>query len=166
MAAFIAICSWVSIPIGEVPITMQTFGIFLSIGILGGKLGTISVLVYVLLGAVGVPVFAGFTGGLGIIMGNNGGYIIGFIFASLAVWAIQHFFGDKLAVNLISMFIGMIVYDFFGTIWFIIVYTNASGAVSLMTVLGWCVFPFIIPDIIKIIGVAVISQRIKKHVKL
>ena len=62
----IAICSWISIPM-TVPFTLQTFAIFLSVSILGGKRGTIAVFIYVLLGVVGIPVFAGFSGGLGIL---------------------------------------------------------------------------------------------------
>lgn len=70
----IAICSWISIPM-TVPFTLQTFAVFLSVSILGGRRGTMAVLVYVLLGAVGIPVFAGFTGGPGIILNTTGGYI-------------------------------------------------------------------------------------------
>ncbi|MBQ9248015.1 MAG: biotin transporter BioY, partial [Ruminococcus sp.] len=75
-AALIAVCSILSIPIGEVPITLQTFAVCLAAAMLGWKRGTLSVLIYVLLGAVGVPVFAGMTGGVGILAGPTGGYII------------------------------------------------------------------------------------------
>ena len=61
-AAFISVCSWITIP-GTVPFTLQTFGIFLTVGLLGGKRGSMAVLVYILLGAAGIPVFSGFTGG-------------------------------------------------------------------------------------------------------
>ena len=64
-AVLMAICSWISIPT-VVPFTLQTFGVFLAIGVLGGKRGSLAVLVYILLGAIGVPVFAEFTGGIGI----------------------------------------------------------------------------------------------------
>ena len=60
-AALIAVCAWISIP-ADVPFTLQTFAIFTVCGLLGGKRGTVSVLVYLLLGAVGAPVFAGFRG--------------------------------------------------------------------------------------------------------
>ena len=73
-AALIAICSWISIPTA-VPFTLQTFAVFLALGVLGGKLGTLSVAVYLLLGAVGLPVFAGFQGGLGALLGATGGYL-------------------------------------------------------------------------------------------
>ena len=68
-AVVMAVCSWISIP-AQVPFTLQTFGVFMAVGVLGGKRGTLAVLVYVLLGAVGVPVFAGFSGGIGA--GNQG----------------------------------------------------------------------------------------------
>ena len=66
-AVVMAVCSWISIP-AQVPFTLQTFGVFMAVGVLGGKRGTLAVLVYVLLGAVGVPVFAGFSGGIGALL--------------------------------------------------------------------------------------------------
>ena len=81
-AVFIAICSWISIP-AAVPFTMQTFAAFFVLSALGGKRGTITILTYIFLGAVGVPVFAQFTSGIGILLGNTGGYIVGFIFIGL-----------------------------------------------------------------------------------
>lgn len=69
-AAIIAVCSWIQIPM-TVPFTMQTFAVFCALATLGGKGGTISVLIYIVLGAVGVPVFAGFTGGVGILFGHD-----------------------------------------------------------------------------------------------
>ena len=70
-AVIMAVCSWISIPT-LVPFTMQTFALFLAFGVLGGKRGTLVVVIYVLLGAVGVPVFAGFSSGLGVLMGTTG----------------------------------------------------------------------------------------------
>ena len=71
-AVLIAICSWISIP-ATVPFTLQTFGVFIAAGVLGGKRGTLSVLVFILLGAVGIPVFANFSGGIGVLAGPTGG---------------------------------------------------------------------------------------------
>lgn len=164
MTALIAICSWISIPLGEVPFTLQTFAIFLAIGLLGGKLGTISVVAYVLLGAIGVPVFAGFTGGFGIIMGTTGGYIIGFIFTALEMWLAERIFGKKPLVSIISMLIGMLIYYVIGTVWFMVIYTHNTGAVGLGAVLGWCVIPFIIPDLVKIALAFIITNRVNKYV--
>ena len=78
-AALIAVCSWVTIPL-VVPFTLQTFAVFTVVELLGGKKGCLSILVYILLGAVGLPVFSGFKGGIGALIGTTGGYIIGFIF--------------------------------------------------------------------------------------
>ena len=69
-AVLIAICSWISIPM-TVPFTLQTFGVFIAAGVLGGKRGTLSVLVFILLGAVGIPVFANFSGGIGVLVGPD-----------------------------------------------------------------------------------------------
>ena len=107
-AVLIAICSWISIPM-TVPFTLQTFGVFMAVGVLGGKRGSLAVLVYILLGAIGVPVFAGFSGGFGILLNNTGGYIIGFLFSALAMWAIESLWGKKPVVQIISMVVGLLV---------------------------------------------------------
>jgi len=163
-AALIAICSWISIP-ATVPFTLQTFAVFLAVALLGGKRGTMAVLVYILLGAIGVPVFAGFSGGIGILLGTTGGYIIGFVFSALAMWLIEKLCGRKAWVLLLSMVAGLIVCYTFGTIWFQRVYIRTSGAVELATVLGWCVFPFILPDCIKIGLAFVLSKPLKKAIR-
>lgn len=161
--AIMTVCSWISIPT-SVPFTLQTFGVFLTIGLLGGKLGTISVLVFVLLGAIGIPVFSGFTGGFGVILGTTGGYIVGFIFSALIMWLIQKIFGDNLIIQIISMVAGLLVCYLFGTVWFMAVYTHNTGAIGLSAVLGWCVVPFIIPDAVKIACAVIIVNRLKKYV--
>ena len=134
-AVLIAICSWISIPT-VVPFTLQTFAIFLSIGILGGKRGTLAVLVYILLGLMGIPVFAGFSGGIGVLAGNTGGYIMGFLLSALVMWVMEKILGRKLWVLALSMIIGLVVCYAFGTAWFMIVYTGNTGAVGLASVLG------------------------------
>lgn len=165
MAVIIAVCSWISIPT-TVPFTLQTFGVFMAVGLLGGKKGTISVLVYILLGAVGVPVFAGFSGGVGTLFGTTGGYIVGFLLSGLVYWAMTAAFGEKLPIMIVAMVLGLIVCYAFGTAWFMIVYAKNTAPIGLMTALGWCVFPFIIPDCIKIALAIVLTKQLKKYVKL
>ena len=165
MAVIIAVCSWISIPT-TVPFTLQTFGVFMAVGLLGGKKGTISVLVYILLGAVGVPVFAGFSGGIGVLFGTTGGYIVGFLLSGLVYWAMTAAFGEKLPIMIVAMVLGLIVCYAFGTAWFMIVYAKNTAPIGLMTALGWCVFPFIIPDCIKIALAIVLTKQLKKYVKL
>ncbi len=163
-AALIAICSWISIPTA-VPFTLQTFAVFFVLLLLGGERGTIATLVYVLLGAVGVPVFAGFSGGVGVLFGNTGGYIIGFLFLGLIYIVFTRFFKKSLIVKLVALVLGLAVCYAFGTAWFMHVYMRTSGEVGLLTVLGWCVFPFIIPDLIKMGLAVVIAKRIEPVIK-
>ncbi|MGN0599992.1 MAG: biotin transporter BioY [Oscillospiraceae bacterium] len=165
MAVIIAVCSWISIPT-TVPFTLQTFGVFMAVGLLGGKKGSLAILVYILLGAVGVPVFAGFSGGIGILFGTTGGYIVGFLLSGLVYWAITAAFGEKLPIMITAMVLGLIVCYAFGTAWFMIVYAKNVEAIGLATALGWCVFPFIIPDCIKIALAIVLTKQLKNYVKL
>ena len=164
-AVLITICSWISIPT-TVPFTMQTFAVFFVLSALGGKRGTVAIIVYVLLGAVGIPVFARFTSGIGILLGNTGGYIVGFIFMGLAYWLIVGLLGKKLWVEILSIVTGIIVLYSFGTAWFMIVYAQANGAVGLTAVLSWCVIPFIIPDLIKLGLALALARRISSVLKL
>ena len=162
-AAIMAVCSWIMIP-ATVPFTMQTFGVFLAVGLLGGKRGTISIIVYLLLGAVGLPVFSGFTGGIGHILGPTGGYMIGFIFTALIMWLFERLLGKGTRALAVSMALGLVICYAFGTAWFISVYTKNTGEIGLMTALGWCVFPYIIPDVIKIILAVVLTRRLRPYV--
>ena len=160
-AAMISICSLITIP-ATVPFTLQTMGIFTAIGILGGQKGTLAVLTYILLGAVGIPVFSGFSGGIGIIFGTTGGYIIGFLFSAILMWRIEAIFGRNQIVFILSMIAGLCVCYAFGTAWFMMIYTQQSGLVEISTVLEWCVIPFIIPDFIKMAVALFLTKRLKK----
>ena len=163
-AVVMAVCAWISIP-AAVPFTLQTFGVFLAVGLLGGKRGTLAVLVYLLLGAVGMPVFAGFNGGLGYMLGATGGYIVGFVLSALVMWAMEAALGRKTWVLAVSMVLGLAVCYVFGTAWFMVVYAQNSGPVGLMTALGWCVFPYMIPDLVKLALAVLLSRRVKKFLK-
>lgn len=155
----IAICSWIFIPL-TVPVTLQTFGVFMAVGLLGGKRGTLAVLVYILMGTLGIPVFSGFTGGIGIIAGTTGGYIVGFLFSALLMWGMEKAFGRSTAVLALSMVLGLVLCYAVGTLWFMAVYGASSGAIGILTVLGWCVFPFIIPDVAKIVLALILTRRL------
>ena len=163
-AVIMAVCSWISVPY-VVPFTLQTFAVFLAVGVLGGKRGTLAVLIYILLGCVGLPVFAGFSGGLGALLGTTGGYIIGFFFSALLYWAMTKVLGEKTPVMVVAMVLGLIVCYAFGTVWFMTVYARNSGAIGLGTALGWCVIPFIIPDLVKIALAVGLTRLLKPHVK-
>ena len=163
-ACLMAICSWISIP-GEVPFTLQTMGVFLAIGLLGGKRGTLAVLVYILMGVIGLPVFSGFSGGIGKLVGVTGGYIVGFLASALVMWAMEALLGKKKWSLALSMVIGLLVCYAFGTAWFMVLYTNSKGAITLGAVLGMCVIPYIIPDVIKIAVALLLTNILKRFVK-
>jgi biotin transport system substrate-specific component len=158
-AALIAVCAWIAIPL-TVSITLQTFAICLTAGLLGWKRGTLTVIVYILLGMVGLPVFTGFKSGIAAVTGPTGGYIIGFIFTALIVGLASDKIGKKIWQNIIFMIIGVLVCYLFGTIWFTIAYK-----VTFVSALSTCVIPFLIPDAVKIVLAAVLTNRLKKFVK-
>ena len=157
-AALIAVCSWISIPLPTVPITLQTMGVVLIASLFGAKRGVIATVVYILLGAIG------FSSGLGVIGGATGGYIIGFIFTALIV-GITADKTNKLWALVVSMIIGILVCYAFGTAWFAIVYTNKGTPMGVGTILGMCVVPFLIPDAVKIVIAAVLTNRLKRFIK-
>jgi len=156
-AVLMSICAWISIPM-TVPFTLQTFAVFAALGTLGGRRGTYAVIVYLLLGAVGLPVFSNFQGGLGVLFGTTGGYILGFLCSALLYWLITVKLGSSLPVTILAMVLGLVVCYAFGTAWFLVVYARSSGSIGLLTALGWCVFPFLLPDLCKL-GLAVLLSR-------
>lgn len=160
-AVVIAACAWLTIP-AAVPFTLQTFGVFMALGLLGGRKGTRAILVYILLGAVGIPVFSGFQGGLGTLLGTTGGYILGFLLTGLIYWAVTARFGSGLPVMAVAMVLGHLACYAFGTAWFIAVYARTSGTIGLGTALAWCVFPFILPDLAKLALALTLSRRLRK----
>lgn len=164
MAVLIAVCSWISIQT-VVPFTLQTFAVFCALELLGGARGTIAVAVYLLLGAVGVPVFAGFTGGLGILLGSTGGYLLGFLLTGLVYWLFERL-GRSLWLHVAALLLGLALCYAFGTLWFIEVYSRANGPLSVMTALSWCVLPFLLPDGLKLALALLLSARVKPLLKL
>lgn len=163
-AALIAVCSWISIPM-TVPFTLQTFAVFFVLLALGGERGTIATVVYVIMGAVGLPVFSGFKGGAGVLLGNTGGYILGFIFMGLAYMIITRIAGEKIISLVIALVAGLVICYAFGTAWFMYIYMRDTGAIGVTTVLAWCVFPFIIPDLAKLALALIVSRRVRPVIR-
>lgn len=172
-AALITICSWISIPLGPVPFTLQTLGILAVMLTAGGRRGTIAILVYLALGAVGAPVFAGFKGGIMSFIGPTGGFLIGFILAALVYWLLEKLILKRLMTTPVKTWIfgmlGFIVFEIImyiaGVIWFMTVYAAQTGPVGLATVMTWCVIPFIIPDIVKMAAAVLIGERASKLIR-
>lgn len=164
-AAMIAVCSWISIPT-TVPFSMQTFGVFLAVNVLGGRRGLLALGVYLLLGAVGMPVLTGFEGGLGSMLGATGGYLIGFVFSALVMWAMEGFWAQRPWTRTLSMVLGLLVCYAFGTAWFMAVYARRTAEIGLTAALSWCVFPFVLPDLAKIMLVRIVSRRLCAAIRL
>ncbi|HEX3017261.1 MAG TPA: biotin transporter BioY [Caproicibacter sp.] len=161
-AALTAVLAQFSVPIGPVPICLSTLGVYLAGGILGAAGGTVSIIVYVLLGAAGLPVFAGFSGGFHVIAGPTGGYIFGFVACAWIIGILSRRFGRKLLPLVFSMILGTAVCYILGTAWFMFVTKR-----GLMESLALCVIPFLIGDAAKIaLSAAVVPQLGKVFDKL
>lgn len=145
----------IPLPFSPVPISLTNFAIFLAIFVLGMKSGTISFILYLLLGAIGVPVFSSFRGGLQVLAGPTGGYLIGFIFLALIMgFALDHF-NRKLVPTIIGMIIGMAVCYAFGTVWL-----AKLLSLSFKEGLMMGVIPYLAGDAAKIIIAAIVGPKL------
>lgn len=163
-AVVMAICSWIEIPM-TVPFTLQTFAVYMALLCLGGKRGTMAVVVYLLLGVVGVPVFAGFSGGIGVIMGPTGGYLLGFVPVALLYWLFTAKKEKSVAWTAVICVAGLLLCYAFGTVWFYFVYAK-TAEMGLWNMLMACVIPFILPDLAKIALAVFLSKSIRKRIKI
>ena len=160
-AALLAPCAWLSVPT-QPPFTMQTFGVFLTLLLLGAKDRTIAIGLYILLGALGVPVFSGFNGGMGALMGPTGGYIVGFLLICL-IFGLLCGKGAGLWLKALALLLGLAVCYAFGTLWFVKVYGDMKGPISTLSALSMCVFPFIVPDLAKLALALWAGKRLEKY---
>lgn len=163
-AVLIAISAWITIPLA-VPFTFQTFAVFLSLMILGGQRGFYAILVYLLLGLAGLPVFSGFQAGPGALLGAGGGYLLGFPVAALLYCRLRPALESSRHADFLAALAGLLVCYGTGTVWFLVVYTRNSGSVGLTAALGLCVVPFLIPDLIKLSLAASMASRLKQYLR-
>ena len=154
-AALLAICAWICIPVSDIGITLQTFGVFLALQLLGGKWGTVSIGIYLLLGAVGLPVFSGFRGGLGHLIGVTGGFLWGFLISGLVYWLLESF--GRFPASLW----GLAVCYGCGCLWF---YACTGGGLGF--ILLRCVVPYLIPDLGKLWLAHSLSNRLRKVINI
>lgn len=154
-AALSAVLSQISIPIGPVPITLTHASIFIAAGLLGAKYGAVSQIVYVFMGAVGVPVFSGYSGGIGKILGPTGGFIIGYIVCAFVTGLIIDRFGTSVKILIPAMYCGWVVTYAFGVPWYMHV-THTGLPEALLT----CVVPFLPGDVAKTIFSSVLINRL------
>ena len=159
----LAICSWISLPT-MIPFTLRTFGIFIILFVLGGKRGTMVILIYLLLGCIGIPVFSNFGAGIGYLLGNTGGFVLGFLFIGFSLWFSEKLCPAKPSVQITALLIGLMLCYLFGCFWFI--QSSCAANATKTSVFSICVLPFIIPDLCKLGMAYVLSKRIKPLLNL
>ncbi|MFA9381155.1 MAG: biotin transporter BioY [Acetanaerobacterium sp.] len=159
LAAATAVLSQISVPLPftPVPINLATLAVFVAGGLLGPVYGAVSLTVYVMLGAVGLPVFAQFSGGVGIILGPTGGYILGYIGAAWLTGLIINRLPKNFLSAVVAMIAGLLVCYALGTAWFMV-----ETGTSFIAALGMCVMPFLIGDALKIACASFLVNRLAR----
>ena len=161
--ALLTVCAWISVPVFTIPFTLQTFAVALVGGLLGWKRSSIAVIVYILMGLIGIPVFAGFKAGVPALFGTTGGYIFGFLFLTLSpalakLIPVKNGAARTMCFYAFSL-LGCAILYFFGTVWFVLMARCAVGYA-----LGVCVVPFIVPDAVKLMLSAIVTVRLEKRI--
>lgn len=166
-AALIGASAWIPpIPVGVISITFQTLAIYLTAGFLPLRWSFAATLLYLTLGAIGFPLFSGGQGGVGVLFGATGGYLIGFLSIPLTVGICKRFFGGKPWKLALSMGAGTLICYLAGSVRYYLQFTAQSGAISFGGVLTLCVLPFLLPDLLKILLAVTIVCRLRKQLKL
>lgn len=162
--ALISVCAFITIPIGPISFTLQTLGVALVGGLMGWKRGTAAIVVYVLMGLIGIPVFSGFRAGMGALFGPTGGYIFGFLFLVLAPALFKKIpLKNKWARGAMlygASWLGLAVCYFFGTVWFVLV-----ARAEVWYAFTVCVLPFLLPDAVKLFISTLLTVRLERYVK-
>lgn len=150
-AALMALCAWIQVPTGSVAFTLQTFALFLTLLLLGGKWGSVTVLVYLCLGLMGLPVFSGFQGGIGALLGPSGGYLLGFMLTAWIYGFTTFLFGKGTVFRIFGLLIGLFTCYLTGWLWY-----RHFAPVNFFL---WCA-PFVIPDLLKLSLAFFLAKRI------
>ena len=160
-AALTVVCAWISVPLGPVPVTLQTFAVFLAAALLGSRRGTLAVGVYILLGVVGLPVFSGFKG----LNPLTFGYVLGFLPLSMLTAAAEKLFPGRTLARPLGMGLGLLVCYLVGTVWFYYVMHFRGTEYGFGKILSLCVVPFVVPDLVKLGLACFLAKRLAKYVK-
>ena len=159
--ALFSVSAMIYIPLA-VPVTLQTLVLFSSLLSVGGRRTSAAVFVYLALGAIGLPVFSGFSGGVGRLLEPSGGFLVGMLIAALAYWLFDRR-GKGLTARCLLCLISLLILYSFGTLFYYFLYLGGKG--SLLAVLLVTVLPFVLPDLLKLFAAAVIARRIVPFVK-
>lgn len=154
-ASLMAVCAWISIPVPPISVTLQTFGVLMALGILGGKWGTVSIGLYLAMGVAGLPVFAGFRGGASALLDASGGFLWGFLAGGLVYWAVERL--GKLPAFVLCQLTCYIC----GCLWFSVWAGNAGIGAAVLA----CVVPYVVPDGLKLWLALQLSGRIARQLK-
>lgn len=153
LSGLLTVCAWISIPLPPVSFTMQTFALCLTLELLGGKWGSVTVLTYLLLGAVGLPVFAGFRGGPGVLVGPTGGFLWGFLLAGAVYGPVRRL--GKLP----AMGAALGVCYLAGCLWYT-VYAPGTGLWAAFTL---CAAPYLLPEAVKVGLAWSVSKKLGRY---
>ena len=158
--AIMTVCAYISVPFfSGVAFSLQLFAVFLCSAILSPRQSLLSILIYLALGLIGAPVFAGFRGGFSVLLGATGGFLIGFIPASIIIPLAKKHFGGRRAATLSAMALSLAICYLIGTLWFVAV-SGADRQIGLWGALLACVVPYLLPDLIKLALAFYLSERI------
>lgn len=165
-AALTAVCTFINIPLPftPIPINLATLSVFLSGGLLGPKYGPLSQVVYILVGSIGMPVFSNYQGGIGVLAGPTGGYLVGYVVAAFIIGLVleRSLKPDENNKKNIMWIIlacgtGMLAYFTLGTIWFMFITGTGLWAALLS-----CVIPFLAGDALKIAAATFLIMKLRK----
>lgn len=156
MAALTAAGAYIAIPIGPVPIVLQNLFVMLAGLLLGGRWGLVSIGVYLLAGAAGLPIFAGGTGGVGKFVGPTGGYLLGFAAAAYLIGLISEWGRGRVVIDVLAMVAGTAIIYAFGVSWLKVI-----TGMSLSKAISVGMLPFLIGDALKIAAAVPIARSIR-----
>lgn len=159
-AALITVCAWITVPF-TVPFTMQLFGVFFSLVLLGGRDGMLAVAVYLLLGAIGIPVFSGGAGGFSVLIGMTGGYLWGMLLIGAVYRIGMKLLPKSLWTEIALLLFGLVLCYLLGTVWFSALNRDRGFVSSLLV----CVVPFLLPDLLKLALAVVLGRKLRQRLQ-
>lgn len=160
--ALIMLCGLISVPFGAISLTLQLFGIYFALFFLGGRRATACVLLYLIIGSIGLPVFSGFRGGVSMLFSATGGYLFGFLFSSLLFWFLEVVIGKNNLARLTSSVASLLLLYAIGSAWYSVIYLG--GIENILAAILSTVLPFMMLDAVKIILAYIVSQRISLYI--
>lgn len=162
--ALMCISAWIQLPLGQIPFTMQLFGIYLALLTLGGVEGVAAVFGYLAVGAAGLPVFSSFTGGIGRFVDATGGFLQGFIILSVLFAVLEAILGKSRGARAICLTASLLVFYLWGAAYYSIVYLG--GFAEIWAALTITVLPYIIPDLCKLVLASFVAVRLRRAAQM